>query len=327
MDYILQWQQLSYLWLLPICLIVAWYRATKYKHTRYRYTLVSALKRQRKTLTHPYKKVLYLMRFIALVLLALCIAQPRVVDPASKLPVEGIDIVMVLDVSGSMEMQDEERDARTRIQVAKDEAIRFVDKRHNDAIGLVLFANDAFSRVPVTMDKQMLKKVIDDIQLGVINPNGTLLFTGVLTAANRLKQSKAKSKVMILLTDGEPSDGDMKPEVVMDIVKALGIKVYAVGIGSDHMRYIQHPLGILPVPGVNKQVLTYIAQTTGGHFFLAKNPSDMRAIYDTIDALETSEQEIPHYGRWYDLVWYFLPFVYGMILLAIILSTFVWFSI
>lgn len=328
MSYLLQWQQPQFLyWLVPVILLACWCKWKYSRTVRYRYSLVRTIISSQSQSNHIYKKFFTAIRLFTLCAIALLIAMPRLVDIDSKLPVEGIDIMLVLDVSGSMQNQDDEKDSRTRIDIAKEEAIRFVEKRENDAIGLVLFANDALSRVPLTMDKQLLKEVIGDLKLGFINANGTLLFTGMLTAANRLKYSKAKSKIMILLTDGEPTDGDMSPQVVLDVVRALGIKVYTIGIGSDETRYIQHPLGLLPVPGVNKDLLISIAKNTGGQFFLAKNQSDMRAIYDTINSLETSEQEIQSFGRWYDLAFFAIWAILIILFLELFVATFVWFSI
>lgn len=328
MSYLLQWQQPQFLyWLIPIILVALWYKWKYSRTVRYRYSLVRTIISAQAQSEHIYKKFFTTIRLVALSSIALLIAMPRLVDVDSKLPVEGIDIMLVLDISGSMRLQDDENDARARIDIAKEEAIRFVEKRENDAIGLVLFANDALSRIPLTMDKQMLKEIIGDLQIGFINPEGTLLFTGMLTAANRLKSSKAKSKIMILLTDGEPSDGDMSPQITLEAVKALGIKVYTIGIGSDETRYIQHPFGLLPIQGVNKDLLISIAKQTGGQFFLAKNQSDMRMIYNTINSLETSEQEIQSFGRWYDLAFFAIWAILVILFLELFVATFVWFSI
>ncbi len=328
MSYILQWQQPHMLyWLIPVIICMVWYRLKFYRSVRYRYSLVRALVNDNAQSNHMYKLLLFILRLAVLSMIALLIAMPRLVDVDSKVPVEGIDIVLVLDVSGSMNNQDDESDPRTRHEVAKKEAIRFIEKRDNDAIGLVLFANDALSRIPITMDKQLLKEVISELELGFINPNGTLLFTGLLTAANRLKHSKAKSKIMILLTDGEPTDGDMSPQLTMDIIKQLGIKVYTIGIGSDKPRYVTHPLGLIPIPGVNKEVLSYIAKETAGKFFLAKNPNDMRQIYDTINRLETSEQELPLFSRWYDLAFSVIWVILALLFVELFAATYVWFSL
>lgn len=328
MNYVVEWQQLDYLYvLIPLLLAVVFWRKKLHRPIRYRFTLVQEFLKRQIISSDFYKRCLYVLRLLSLILIILLVAKPRLVDLGSKLPVEGIDIMLVLDVSGSMRFQDDESDPRSRLDVAKDEAIRFVEKRDNDAVGLALFANDALSRVPLTMDKQLLKRVIQEIELGFINPDGTLLFTGILTAANRLKHSKAKSKVMILLTDGEPTDGDMSAQVVLDIVKQLGIKVYTIGIGSDAPKYQQTFMGFVMIPGVNRPLLERISDMTGGKFFLAKSPRDMRAIYDTINTLETSEQEIPVYSRWYDVAFTLVWGILALLAIELLLSTFVWFSL
>ncbi len=328
MNYILEWPNIQYLYgLIPAILFVVWLRKKMYRPIRYRFTLVQEFFQQQIGTKHIYSKVFFLLRFLALSMLAILIAQPRIVDTDSRVPVEGVDIMMVLDVSGSMRFQDDQHDPRNRLEVAKDEAIRFIDKRDNDAIGLALFANDALSRVPLTMDKKLLKKVIEELYLGFINPDGTLLFTGVLTAANRLKHSKAKSKIMILLTDGEPTDGDMSPQVVIEVLQQLGIKVYTIGVGNDKPSYAHTMMGLQLVPGINREVLEYLAKSTGGKFFLAKNPRDMRAIYDTINALETSEQEVPIFSKWYDVAFSVIWFILALLVFEVCLATFVWFSL
>ena len=323
-----EWQQLHFLyWLIPLLLGILWWQIKMHRPVRYRFTLVQEFLKRNIIFSHIYKKIIRALRFAALLSIAFLIAQPRIVDTDSKIPAEGIDIMLVLDVSGSMRFQDDESDPRSRLEVAKEEAIRFVEKRDNDAIGLALFANDALSRVPLTMDKQMLKRIIQEVELGFINPDGTLLFTGILTAANRLKHSKAKSKVMILLTDGEPTDGDMSAQVVLDIVKQLGIKIYTIGIGSDKPKYQQTFMGFAMIPGVNRPLLEKIAQETGGKFFLARNPRDMRAIYETINSLEKTEQEMPIFSRWYDVAFFAIWGVIALLCIELLLSTFVWFSL
>src|SRR5688572_24447472 len=189
------WYSIILLGLL-FCILIA--RKLLHKTVVYRYSLGHSLKKKNIT-TYFHKKVLYGLRFLTLFLLALAVAQWQIVDSRSKVPISGIDIVLVLDVSGSMQFRDYEDDERSRFDVAKAEAIRFIEKRLSDALGLVLFGKDAVSRCPITFDKQMLKEVVDELKLGVIDSDGTMLITGIITAANRLKHSQSKSKVMIVL--------------------------------------------------------------------------------------------------------------------------------
>jgi Ca-activated chloride channel family protein len=297
------------------------------KNVVYRYSLGHALKKKNVT-AHIYKKFFYCVRILVLLLLALAIARLQIVDSRSKIPVSGIDIVLVLDVSGSMQFRDYDDDERSRFDVAKAEAIRFIEKRVNDALGLVLFGKDTVSRCPITFDKQLLKDVVDELKLGVIDSDGTMLITGIVTAANRLKHSQSASKIMIVLTDGEPSEGDMDPSVGIDVAKKLGIKIYTVGIGNEQEQVFMHPMyGIVAKPKVNKELLTKIATSTGGHYFLARNAADMRHIYDTIDALEKTEHEVPMFSLFYDVMPYCVAVIMGLLFCELLFSTYVWFAL
>ncbi len=268
------------------------------------------------------------MRVLLLVILAFLIAKPQLVDSHSKVKVQGIDIVLAVDISGSMQIQDDKNDERSRVAIAKEEAIRFITKRSNDAIGLVVFGQQAVSRCPLTLDKNVLRTIVKDLAIGDIDPQGTALTTALVTAANRLKNSKAKSKVIILLTDGEPSEHDMPSKLGIEAAKKMGIKVYTIGIGSDKEVQIMHPFyGMVVMPKVNAELLTQIAQETGGKFFMARNAKDMRTIYDTIDLLEKTETEMPVFSNYWDI---FIPFVCGALFLVfaeLLLSTFMWFAV
>ena len=314
--------------LLPLVVLLMWFRDRVHKQVVYRYSLGTLLHNHNMSSSHPHKKIFFLTRSLVLLILAFLIAKPQLVDSRSKVPVEGIDIVLVMDVSGSMQFQDYEDDNRSRFDVAKAEAIRFLQKRENDALGLVLFGKDAISRCPLTFDKTMLKDVVDELEIGTIDPDGTMLITAMVVAANRLKHSKAKSRVMIVLTDGEPSEGDMDSSVAIEIAKKLGIKIYTIGIGSEEEQLLMHPLyGVIAKPKVNKELLTQVAHATGGQYFMAHQARDMRRIYDTIDQLEKTKQEVPVFGTFYDV---FIPFVFllmGMILFELVLSSFVWFAL
>ena len=314
--------------LIAIILILMIARRLLRKTVVYRYSLGHAIKKHGMSTAHVHKKVFYMLRVLVLLLLALAIAKPQIVDSRSQVPVEGIDIILVLDVSGSMQFRDYEDDERSRFEVAQAEARRFIEKRTNDALGLVLFGKDAVSRCPITFDKDLLQRVVEELKLGVIDSDGTMLITGIVTAANRLKHSHAASKVMIVLTDGEPSEGDMDPSVGIEVAKKLGIKIYTVGIGSEQEQIFRHPLyGIITKPKVNKELLTKIANQTGGHYFLAHSAADMRRIYDTIDALEKTEHEVPMFSIYYDLLVPFVAFIMMIIFFELFFSTYVWFAL
>lgn len=328
-NYFLRFAQLPFLYvLIPLILVIIFFRYYWHKPTVYTYSLGTTMQKHGVASYHPYKKIFFWLRAFVLLILALLIAKPQLVDSRSKVTIEGIDIVLVLDVSGSMQFQDYADDDRSRVDVAKQEAVRFIEKRSNDAIGLVIFGKDAVSRCPLTFDKHMLRSVVHELKIGTIDPDGTMLITAMVTAANRLKHSHAKSKVMIVLTDGEPSDGDMDPKVAVEVAKRLGIKMYTVGIGSEDDEVFMHPLfGLVAKPKVNKTLLMHIARETGGQFFMARNAQDMRRIYDTIDTLEKTEHAVPIFSKFYDIFMPFVGMLMGIMVLEVVLSTFIWFAI
>ncbi|HSW74134.1 MAG TPA: VWA domain-containing protein [Candidatus Limnocylindria bacterium] len=330
MEYVLRFAYPAVLYgLIPLVFLCAWLRWKFYKGVRYRYSLTGTLTKQRFAVSIFPKKVLFCLRFITLVVLAFLIAKPRLVDMRSMVQVEGIDIVLVLDVSGSMAHPHHGEDKRSRIDVAKTEAIRFVERRKNDAIGLVIFATDALSRCPLTVDKKMLRETISQVTLGLLDERATLLTKGMLAGINRLKHSTAKSKVMIVLTDGAPSEHDADPRIAIAAAQQLGIKIYTVGIGSDEPLYVNVPMfGMQQITnGLNKELLQTIATKTGGTFFEAKKAQDMRTIYETIDHLEKSALQAPVLNTYQDWFMPLLVLAIMIIFLELVLKSFVWFGL
>jgi Ca-activated chloride channel homolog len=311
---------------IPVFILVFLYRLKFYKSPVYSYSLVNFLKNKKLAKKTYHKKIFFILRSLSLFVLIFLIARPQWVDSSSKVNVEGIDIVLTLDVSGSMQIFDDLRDRRQRIQVAKDEAVRFIEKRIDDPIGVVIFARDSISRCPLTLDKNILRQVVGELELGYINPDGTSLGTGLATAVNRLRKSKAKSKIIILLTDGEPTPEKVSPESAIDLAKQFGIKVYTIGIGNEKGGYIQHPfLGVHEVGiSLNTQLLKKIANETGGMFFRASNPKQLREIYNKIDALEKTEYQTDIFHKFYEA---FLSFIWVVLLLLgleLFLRLFIW---
>jgi Ca-activated chloride channel family protein len=330
MDYLVRFAQLHFLYVLvPVILACAWLRLRLYKGVLYNYPLTSILRMRGHVSHHPHKKIIACARFVTLVLLAFLLAKPQLIDPRSTIKIEGIDIMVVLDVSGSMQAPHHTSDDRSRLEVAKEEAIRFIEKRTNDAIGLVIFGNDALSRCPLTADKLILRDMVKDLDIGIVNPDGTLLATAIISAANRLKVSSAKSKIMIVLTDGAPSENDVDPQKAIEVARRLGIKIYTVGIGDNQEIVVRHPAhGLVVMRTVlNKPLLTQIAQETGGKFFEAKQPDDMRRIYDTIDRLERAEIQTPLFSNGID---WFIPLVWFALIIVLVecvVTSWLWFSI
>ncbi len=327
-EWFLRFASSSYLYfLLPILVIVIWARRHLIKPVIYRYALGETLRAASMTNSRVRQYIVYGLRLASLLILAVLIARPQWVDVKSQIKSEGIDIVLVLDVSATMQINDFD-DNRMRIDIAKEEAVRFVERRHNDAIGLVLFARDALSRVPLTLDKQLLRSILKDVQIGDIDANGTALATGMVTAVNRLKQSKGKSKIMVVLTDGSPEGEDLDPAVAIEVAKQYGIKIYTVGIGSKEVRFLYDVYGRqFMVPQVNARLLEHIAQQTGGKFFMVTDSRDMRSMYDTINTLETSALDMPLFSRLYDMYVPYTLLVLLFIMVELFLSSIVWFGI
>lgn len=312
--------------LIPLLIICALVRLRFTRTTQYRFPLTSTMILQNMGIRSHYKIILYLLRLTIITLLTFFIMRPQWVDERSKVHIDGVDIIITLDVSNSMMVFDDEKDQRTRIDVAKSEAIRFIEKRHNDPIGVVIFGNEVLSRCPLTLDKSMLKEIVGTLELGIINPQGTWLGTGLATAVNRLKNSQAKSKIIILLTDGEPTPNEkIKPDLAVQLAQKQGIKVYTIGIGNEDGGFINHPFGLQRVQqSLNHTLLQSIADQTGGKFFKANNPTEMRNVYETIDALEKTKLETNIFSRYYEAFKHLLWIVVALFMLELVLRLFIW---
>ncbi|MFA5074547.1 MAG: VWA domain-containing protein [Candidatus Babeliales bacterium] len=314
---------------IPIYLIILFYRIKFSKESIYSYTLGTFLKNKNLIKKLNHNKILFFLRALTLLFLIFLIARPQWIDTNSKIKSEGVNIILTMDVSGSMQVFDDLHDKRTRIQVAKDEAIKFIDKRIDDPIGIVIFAKDVVSRSPLTLDKNILKQIVSELEIGYINSEGTSLGTGLAMAVNRLVKSKVKSKIIILLTDGAPTPEKINPDVAIDLAKQFGIKIYTIGIGNPRGSFINHPVfGLQRVrTDVDMQLLEKIAKQTGGQFFMANNPAHLRDVYNKIDKLEKTEYETDIFHNYYeaflDFIWIFL-LILG---LELFLKLFIWRSI
>ncbi|MGC2310229.1 MAG: VWA domain-containing protein [Candidatus Babeliaceae bacterium] len=294
---------------LPLLLFIIWWRWKYYKPAIYKFPLTGYLK---KTVAHSlnssfFTRLFSLNRFLILFLLLLITARPQLGEMSTPVPVQGIAIMLVLDVSDSMLLMDDMKTQQSRFSIALEQAKQFIDKRIADEIGLIFFAQVAVSRCPLTLDKQLLKKVLQDTTMGIIDSSGTKLSTAIALAAQRLKASKAASKIMIVLTDGMPTDNDLSPERALDLVRAHGIKVYTIGIGGADA-YYKHPLvGIMQCQTeYNQQLLLRFAQESGGQFFEASKAAELYRIYDSIDQLEKTDDQVPWYTAYYELFMYLL---------------------
>lgn len=306
----------SLLWvgvfLIGVCVIIHWYVTSRQRY------FFPALRVQREQAQQWLEKAVPFLRLLACVFLVIALARPRRELQRVYDTEQGISMMMVLDVSGSMELYDDPHDKRTRWSVAQQEALRFIAQRPHDAFGVTLFAACAVTRCPLTHDKELVTSIIRESNIGtVINPQDTLFLQGLLLAAKKLSTASSKEKVIIALTDGMPSAHDADPQVVLDYLKQERIKVYTIGIGGDQGGYMDHPwYGTVSVPTpLNTQLLTKIATDTGGKFFEARNPHALAQIYDTINHLETSDLAIPRTVVYQEYFIYFLWAAAGMLLL------------
>ena len=247
------------------------------------------------------KQMLFVFRLLALSSLIIAMARPRTVDVSSKTKTtKGIDIVMSVDVSGSMLAKDLKPN---RMEALKDVAENFVKARPNDRIGLVVYASEAYTKSPVTSDKAVILDAIRSIKYDNVLQDGTGIGMGLTTAINRLKDSKAKSKIVILMTDGVNNAGFIEPQTASDIAQQYGIKVYTIGIGSNGMA--DFPYAIAPngqflfrmmKVEIDESLLRSIAKNTGGKYFRANSNEKLESIYNEINKQETTEiQELKFY--------------------------------
>lgn len=260
------------------------------------------------------RPVLTAMRLLAIAMIVVALARPQIVQGQETIKGEGVDIALALDISGSMAALDFQ--PANRLQAAKQVIADFVAERPYDRIGLVVFASEAFSQAPLTLDRNSLGRSLAQIELATdMNlDDGTAIGLGLANAANMLVNSDAKSKVVILLTDGVHNAGEIDPLTAAEAAKSLGVKVYTIGAAKP---------GQVPVPvqdlfgdtqiayqesQIDEQVLRQVADITGGRYFRAEDTRDLQAIYDAIDKLEKSQVEVQVFNRYQELAgWLMVP--------------------
>lgn len=257
----------------------------------------------------------FILRLLSLALVIVVIARPQSVSSWEESETQGIDIVMALDVSGSMLAQDLQPD---RLQAARKVAAEFITDRSNDNIGLVIFAGESFTQCPLTTDHKVLLNLLNEINFGMID-DGTAIGLGLATSVNRLKDSQSQSKVVILLTDGTNNSGQIAPLTAADLARSYGIRVYTVGVGTKGMAPtpVNTPYGIrmqnMPVD-IDEETLTEIAAMTGGQYFRAHDIEGLRQVYNEIDEMEKYLISVQNVTRRQEL---FLP--WALAALALIL--------
>ena len=240
----------------------------------------------------------FILRIIALTAIVLVLARPQTTNSWQNSEIEGIDIMLAIDVSTSMLAEDLKPN---RLEAAKDVAAEFINGRPNDNIGITLFAGESFTQCPLTTDHAVLLNLFQGIKCGIIE-DGTAIGMGIANAVTRLKDSKAKSKVIILLTDGTNNKGDISPLTSAEIAKSFGIRVYTVGVGTNGTAPYPYPTvaGIqyrnIPVE-IDEKVLTQIAGITDGAYYRATSNSKLKEVYEQIDKLEKTKLNVKEYSK------------------------------
>ncbi|MEW6014462.1 MAG: VWA domain-containing protein [Candidatus Zixiibacteriota bacterium] len=283
-----------------------------------RYSDLKIIKRSAKTGRARFRFILSVLRVLALALLAVAFARPQAGTENREVSSEGIDIMLALDISGSMRAEDFK--PHNRLYVAKEEIKKFVSKRISDRIGLVVFSATSFTQCPLTLDYGVLLTFLDQVKFGMVQ-DGTAIGMALANCVNRLRESTAKSKVIILLTDGINNSGQIDPLTAAGIAKTMGVKIYTIGVGKpgNAMYPVDDPIfgkRYVYLPNeIDEDVLREIAAKTGGKYFRARSEKELEAIYSEIDQLEKTKIKVSQYIQYKEL---FPPFVYlGLIFLVL----------
>lgn len=307
--------------LIIIPLLIVWYIFLGRKYQAYvKFSDTSFFTDMPKSWRIYVRHILFAIEMCVLALLIIALARPQSSSKNQKINVEGIDIVLTIDLSSSMLAQDLKPD---RLEAAKDISAEFVKGRPEDRMGLVVFASETFTQVPLTTDHGMLLNMMKDMKCGMLE-DGTAIGDGLASSVSRLKDSEAISKVVILLTDGDNNAGSIDPATAAEMAKIFGIRVYTIGVGTRGTAPypVQTPFGgiqyqQIPVT-INEPLLQQIADETGGKYFRATSNEKLEQIYDEIDKLERSKIEINEFTRVHEE---FLPLV--LLSLALLLLDFI----
>ena len=263
------------------------------------------------------RHVPFLLRIFALSMIIVAIARPRSSEEMERIDTEGIDIILAMDVSTSMLARDLTPD---RISASKDIAIEFIAQRPTDRMGIVVFAGESFTQCPLTTDRATLINLMKEVQTDLIE-DGTAIGNGLATAVARMKDSDAKSRVVILLTDGVNNRGEIAPESAAEMAKEFGIRIYTIGVGTDRKEApYPTPYGVQNVPvEIDEATLQNIASATGGKYFRATDRESLSAIYSEIDALERTKLNVQEYKEHEELYQLFALAAVLFMLLEIVL--------
>lgn len=308
--------------LIPALALWRW-RAHRRGHSSIRFPDLKLLEGIRPSLAARLRNAPFALTLLGLTLVLLALARPQSGSTHEEVLTQGIDIMLALDNSTSMAAEDFK--PQNRLAVAKDSVRRFIEGRKNDRIGLVVFAGRGYTRCPLTLDYQVLGALVDRVEMAT-QDEGTAIGMGLVMALNRLRDSDAKSRVVVLLTDGRSNRGEIDPTTAAELAKTLGVKVHAIGIGTrgEAPYPIQDPfLGKRYVylrADVDDETLTKVAESTGGRYFRATDPDSLAGILAEIDAMETTEIKVRNYVRYAELFPWLAAPALGVMLMAGLLS-------
>jgi Ca-activated chloride channel family protein len=321
-----------FLLLLLLLPLVAWLKGKRGEPPAFVYSSVQLVRGILNITPAKSGGFLSALRWLALALLVFALAQPRLTKSETKVSASGVEIVVALDMSGSMISEDfEVRGERiNRFNMARAVLKQFIDKRPNDRIGLVVFASQAYISTPLTLDHDFLLQNLERLQIGVIDENRTAIGSALSTAVNRLREVKSKSKIVILMTDGQNNSGKIAPLTAAEAAEALKVKVYTIGVGLRGMAPMPVFFGgrrvgerMEPVD-IDEDTLQKIADRTGGKYYRADNTARFQAIYAEIDKLEKTEKEIKKFALHRELfAWVITPGL-TLVLLEILLRHTAW---
>ena len=315
-------------WLLLLLLLLpfaAWLKGRRGSSPAFVYSsvkLVAGLAGARRSRAGNF---LAALRWLALALLIVALAQPRLMKSTTEVKASGVDIVVAFDMSGSMISEDfvVKGERVNRFNMARSVLKKFIDQRPNDRIGLVLFASQAFIGTPLTLDHDFLQENLDRLEIGAIEQNSTAIGDGLGTAINRLRDLKAKSKIVILMTDGQNNSGKLDPLLAAEAASAMKVKVYTVGIGEQGTAPMPvfmngQKVGYQNVPvDVDEATLQKIAAKTGGKYYRADNAEKFRQIYAEIDKLEKTDATVKKYTQFDELFPWFVAGGLALLLLEL----------
>lgn len=320
--------------LLLLLPLLAWLKGRRGSPAAFLYSSVQLMRGLEGLNRSRAGKFLLVFRWLALALFIVALAQPRFVQSETKVTASGVDIAVALDMSGSMMAEDFEMKGKpvNRLAIAKDVLKKFIEKRPNDRIGLIVFSSQAFIASPLTLDHDFLQQNLDRLQLGAIDASKTAIGSGLSTAVNRIRELKSKSKIVILMTDGQNNAGTIAPLTAAEAAESLKVKVYTIGVGTHgfartpvqrnqftgEMIYQMQPVDI------DEVTLQKIADKTGGKYYRADNAEKFKAIYDEIDKLERTEETIQKYSQFDELFALALFPGLALLLLEIILASTIW---